>query len=105
MSACRADAVKARSSVGRPITGLPSVSKRTGFKAWPTDDRLGTFVLTRGEEPPLRGDLCYVTALDAPEESTLGGSNDERKVDPSRIFFTALMLLRQAALAAHCLWN
>ena len=84
----RANAVKARSSVGRPITGLSPVSRRTGFKAWPTDDRLGTFILTRGEEPPLRDDLCYVTALDAPEENSLGDTNAERKVSPP-LFFEA----------------
>lgn len=79
-SGCRADAVKVRSSVGRPVAGLSPSGKRTGFKAWFTDDRLGTFVLTRGEEPPLRDDLRYVTALDAPEETALGNTNAERKV-------------------------
>lgn len=72
--------MKSRSSAGRPIGGLPPVGKRIGFKAWPTDERLGTFILTRGEEPPRRTDLCYVTVLDVPAENALGDTNAERKV-------------------------
>jgi len=66
--------------MGRPITGLPPVGKRTGFKAWSTDERLGTFILTRGEDPPMRDDLCHLTVLDAAEKDDLGETNTERKV-------------------------
>ena len=37
-------------------------------------------MLTKGEAPPLRDDLCQVTVLDAPEESELGATNAERSV-------------------------
>lgn len=72
--------MKARSSTGRPITGLPPAGKRTGFKAWATDERVGTFLLTRGEEPPLRGDLCHLTVLDATDRDDVGETNTERNV-------------------------
>ena len=69
--------MSAKSSQGRPVAALPPVGRRTGFKAWATDDRLGTFILTKGEEPPLRDDLWQVHILDAPDDS--GSTNSERK--------------------------
>lgn len=76
----RNDAVIQKSSIGRPIISLPPTGKRFGFKSWATDDRLGTFIISRGEEPPNRSLLCELKALDEPQENPLGTSNQARKV-------------------------
>jgi hypothetical protein len=89
----RANGVKARSSLGRPITGLPPVGRRMGFKAWATDERLGTFILTRGEEPPMRDDLCHLTILDATDKDNVGDTNTEREVIKPQAWYLPFPIL------------
>ena len=67
----RIDALVQKSSLGRPIASLPPVAQRTGFKAWATDERLGTFVLSRGEDAPSRNSIFEIGSFDAQQEPTL----------------------------------
>lgn len=59
---------------------LPPLPRRSGFKAWATDDRLGTFMVTEGEEAPRREHLCRLRILDPPGSTGAGATNAERKV-------------------------
>lgn len=77
MLTCRADAVRARDTIGRPVATLPPTPKRSGFKVWATDERVGGFQITRGEEAPLRSSLSELRVLDAPAETP---ADDGRKV-------------------------
>ena len=90
----RTEALISKSSVGQPITSLPPIGKRIGFKAWPTDERLGTFVLSRGEDPPLRSQLLEIKALDAPEQKSPPGTQEKVGTEPHSASLLILVCLR-----------
>lgn len=78
-------ALNQKSSIGRAVAVLPPIGKRIGFKAWPTDERLGTFMLSRGEDPPVKSALCELRPLNPPQDNPSGTTDQAKKVDVDSI--------------------